>query len=140
MKFQLPLPLTEAPPPRTSWESFKLLLAAQRKVTWNKIRHWPKASLIVMILAGLGVLGLLVSLGVLAYGALGSLPPSVGRGFLSLIFMAGFAAMIFFGVTSAFATLYMSDDLELLFMAPVPTRAVFASKLLAVAGTNFFTA
>lgn len=140
MKFQLPLPLIEAPPPRPPWEDFKLLLAAQWQVAWNKMRHWPKINLIAMIILGLGVLALLVFLGKLAYGALVSVPPQIGRGFLSLIFMAGFAGLLFFGVTSAFATLYMSDDLELLFMAPVPTRVVFAAKLLAVAGANFFTA
>ncbi len=140
MKFQLPLPLTEAPPPGTSWESFSLLLGVQWKVFWNKIRHWPKISLIVMAFAVLGVLSFLISMGVLAWGALASMPPQIGQGFLSLIFMAGFAALIFFGVTSAFATLYMSDDLEMLFMSPVPTRVVFAAKLLTVAGANFFTA
>ncbi len=140
MKFQLPPPLTEAPPSRPPWEDFKLLLGAQRKVTWNKIRHWPKVSLIVIVLSSLGGLSLLVSLGVLAYGALANVPPEIGRGLLALIFMAGFAALIFFGVTSAFASLYMSNDLELLFMAPVPTRIVFATKLLAATGANFFTA
>ena len=75
LKFQLPLPLIEAPPPRPPWEDFKLLLAAQWQVAWNKMRHWPKINLIAMIILGLGVLALLVFLGKLAYGALVSVPP-----------------------------------------------------------------
>ncbi|MDP1125409.1 hypothetical protein Q5O12_28220, partial [Klebsiella pneumoniae] len=49
------------------------------------------------------------------------------------------AGLIFFGITAAFASLYMSEDLELLFMAPVSSGAVFAVKSLVVAGGNFLT-
>lgn len=140
MKFLLPPPLTEAPPPRSPWGDFKLLLAVQLKVTWNKIHHWPRVGLILMLLGGLGLLSLLVFLGSLAYGALDAAPTSIGRNLLSMIFMGGFAALLFFGVTSAFASLYMADDLEILFMTPVSTRIVFATKLLSAAGANFLTA
>jgi len=66
--------------------------------------------------------------------------PDIARLFLSLIFMFGLAGQIFFGITAAFATLYMSEDLELLFTAPVSTRAVFAVKTLVIAMSNLPTA
>ena len=139
MKIELPPPLIEAPPARSFGQDFKLLLAAQLRVTWNKIRHWPRWSLIGAAAGSLGLISLLILLARLSYGALDELPPEIARGFLSLIFLAGFCGLIFFGITTAFATLYMSDDLELLFMAPVSTRAVFAVKSLVVAGGGFVT-
>ena len=139
MRLELPPPLTESPPPRSFGQDFKLLLGAQLRVTWNKIRHWPRGSLIGMIGASLLFVSLFVYLAQLSYGVLNQLPPEIARGFLSLIFMAGFGGLIFFGITAAFATLYMSDDLELLFMAPVSTRAVFAVKSLVVAGSSSIT-
>jgi ABC-2 type transport system permease protein len=139
LRLELPPPLTEAPPPRSFGQDFKLLLAAQLRVTWNKIRHWPRGSLIGMLITSLLFVSLFVYLAQLSYGVLNQLPPDIARGFLSLIFMAGFGGLIFFGITAAFATLYMSDDLELLFMAPVSTRAVFAVKSLVVAGSNSIT-
>jgi ABC-2 type transport system permease protein len=57
-----------------------------------------------------------------------------------LLFMAGLSGQVFFGVTAAFTALYMSDDLELLFMAPVPLKVVFAVKSLSVLGSNFLIA
>jgi len=68
------------------------------------------------------------------------MPPETGEGFLSLVFMLGIAGQLFFGVTIAFVTLYMSDDLELLFVSPVSLRAVFAVKSLMVAGSNLLAA
>jgi len=137
LRVELPPPLAEAPPPRSAWVDFKLLFAAQLRVTWNKLRHWPPLTRILTVCGGIGLLSLVVYLGTVAYGALGTMDPEVARGFLSLLFMAGLAAQVFFGVTAAFAALYMSDDLELLFMAPVSTRAVFAVKSLAAAGSSF---
>ena len=139
MKIDLPSPLVKAPPPRSFWQDFKLLLAAQLRVTWNKMRHWPRSTQIGIAITTLVFLSLFVYLAQLSYGVLNQLPPHIARGFLSLIFMAGFGALIFFGITTAFATLYMSDDLELLFMAPVSTRAVFAVKSLVVAAANSIT-
>lgn len=139
MKIELPAPLTEAPPPRSFGQDFKLLLAAQLRVTWNKIRHWPRATLIGTAAISLLILYTLLYLAWFAYGALSQLPPESAGGFLSLIFMAGVAGSLFFGITTAFATLYMSEDLELLFMAPVSTRAVFAVKSLVIAGGNSIT-
>jgi len=139
LKIILPSPLVEAPPPRPFWQDFKLLLTAQLRVTWNKIRHWPRSVRIGMAITSLAFLSLIVFLGQLSYGVLSQLPPHIARGFLSLIFMAGYGALIFFGITTAFATLYMSEDLDLLFMAPVSTRAVFAVKLLVVAAGNSIT-
>ncbi|NLA11337.1 MAG: hypothetical protein GX883_04355 [Firmicutes bacterium] len=139
MKIALPAPLTEAPPPRSFGQDFKLLLAAQLRVTWNKIRHWPRATLIGTAAISLLILYTLFYLAWFAYGALSQLPPETAGGFLALIFMAGFAGSLFFGITTAFATLYMSEDLELLFVAPVSTRAVFAVKSLVIAGGNSIT-
>lgn len=139
MKIDLPAPLTEAPPPHSFGQDFKLLLAAQLRVTWNKVRHWPRASLIGAAAAIILFGSLFAMLGRLSYGALDQLPPETARSFLSLIFLAGFAGILFFGITAAFATLYMSDDLELLFITPVSTRAVFAVKSLVIAGGNIIT-
>lgn len=139
MRIDLPAPLVEPPPARSFGQDFKLLLAAQLRVTWNKVRHWPRWSLIGAAAGSLGLLSILVLLARLSYGVLDELPPEIARGFLSLIFLAGFCGIIFFGITTAFATLYMSEDLELLFMAPVSTRAVFAVKSLVVAGGGFVT-
>lgn len=140
MKVVLPPPLEQAPPARPAWHDFKLLIATQLRVTWNKIRHWPRLSWLAM--AGIFLFAaLMISLiGSVTYDALKGMNPEAGGAFLSLIFMVALAAMIFFGITAAFATLYMSDDLEILFMAPVATRAVFAVKSLVVAGTNFLPA
>ncbi|MGI6098051.1 MAG: putative ABC transporter permease subunit [Dethiobacteria bacterium] len=140
MKITLPPPLSEAPPPCSFWQDFKLLFVTQLRLTWNKIRHWSPLAWFSIIAAGCGAIILIYLLGNLAYGALETMSPEVGRGFLALIFMTGFIALIFFGITSAFATLYMSEDLELLFIAPVSTKVVFSVKLLVVAGSNFVTA
>lgn len=137
MKFELPPPLTQPPPPRSAWQDFILLSTTELRVTWNKLRHWPPVSWITIILAGAGCLAMLAFLGTIIYGALQSMEPQIARWFLSVLFMIGLAVQLFFGITAAFATLYMSDDLELLFMAPVPARVVFAAKLLVVAGAPF---
>jgi ABC-2 type transport system permease protein len=139
VKIELPFPLTEAPPARSFGMDCRLLLGAQLRVTWNKIRHWPRSTLISIAAISLLLTALFVYLAQLSYGALNQLPPAIAGGFLSLIFLAGFAGSLFFGITTAFATLYMSEDLELLFMAPVSIRAVFAVKSLVIAGGNFIT-
>lgn len=139
MKIELPAPLIEAPPPRSFGQDFKLLLRAQLRVTWNKVRHWPRWSLAGIAIFTLAFISLFVFLGQLSYGVLNELSPDIAQGFLSLIFLAGFTGILFFGITAAFATLYMSEDLELLFMAPVSTRAVFAVKSLVIAGGNLIT-
>ena len=115
-------------------------MGTQLRVTWNKLRHWPFLAWLGVITASLGLLSVLAYLGFLAYGALRVMPPETGQGFLSLVFLLGIAAQIFFGVTSAFVTLYMSEDLELFFMSPVPLRVVFAVKSLVIANSNLLTA
>ena len=136
MKLILPPPLAEAPPPRSAWQDLRLLLAVHLRVSLNKIRHWPLVSKIIMAFFGVGLLAMIIYLGTLAFGALETMDPAVARGFLSLLFMAGMFGVIFFGITAAFATLYLSEDLELLFMAPIPSRVVFAMKSLLVAVDN----
>lgn len=140
MNLQLPPPLTQAPPSRTFAQDFRLLAATQLRLTWNKLRQWPAKIWLLIILPAIGFLSLLIYLGVLAFGALETMTPDIARGFLSLLFMAGVAGQIFFGITAAFATLYMSEDLELLFMAPVSTRAVFAVKSMVIAASNLLPA
>ena len=140
MKFQLPPPLSHTPPPRSFWQDFRLLFATQIRLTWNKVRQWPLKIWLLILLPGLSFFALFVYLGELAYGALGSMTPDIAQGFLSLLFMVGLAAQMFFGITAAFATLYMSEDLELLFVSPVSTRAVFAVKTLVIAVSNLLTA
>ena len=139
MKIELPPPLVQSPQPRTFWQDFKLLAFTQLRVTRNKISHWSPVTWISIAAMSIGLLSFLVYIGFLAYGTLGTMSPEIGRIFLSMLFMAGMVGLIFFGTTAAFATLYMSDDLELLFMSPASTRVVFAVKLLVVAGSNLFT-
>lgn len=140
MKIQLPPPLTQAPPPRSFWQDLRLLTTTQLRLTWNKLRHWPAKIWILIIISSLGFLGMLTGLGFLAFGAFAQLSPDTAQGFLSLLFMIGIAAEMFFGITAAFATLYMSEDLELLFVAPISTRAVFAAKTLVIAFSNLLAA
>lgn len=61
----------------------------------------------------------------------------LGGGLLSLAFLGGVIGQVFFGIPSAFVTLYMSEDLDILFASPVSIRAVFAVKSLVVAVSNF---
>ncbi|KGK91151.1 hypothetical protein DP73_05345 [Desulfosporosinus sp. HMP52] len=140
MKIILPPPLVDPPSGQSFRQDFVLLLKNQMRVSWNKMRHRPIGALLGMAVLVLGLLALLSSLGYFAYGALKTMPPQTVKGFLSLLFMGGLVSQVFFGITAAFAALYMSEDLELLFMAPVSIKAVFAVKSLAVVGSNFLTA
>ena len=139
MKVVLPPPLMDPPFDQSFGQDFMLLLKNQMRVAWNKMRHRPVGRLIGIAFFLLGIIAILFSLGFFAYGALKTMPPQTVKGFLSLLFMTGFVGQIFFGITAAFAALYMSDDLELLFMAPVSVKAVFAVKSLAVIGSNLLT-
>lgn len=121
-------------------QDFTLLTKNQMRVTWNKWRHLPKKTLILMGFLLVSLLFFIVYMGSLAYGAIGSVSFELGQGLLALLFMSGLVAQIFFGITAAFTSLYMSDDLELLFMAPVSLKAVFAVKSLSVFFSNFVTA
>ncbi|AET67130.1 hypothetical protein Desor_1473 [Desulfosporosinus orientis DSM 765] len=140
MKILLPPPLSSPPPEHSFHQDFMLLLRNQLRVSWNKLRHRPVGALIGMVGLLIGLIAIVVSLGIFAYGSLKALSPNTVQGFLSMLFMVGLGGQIFFGITAAFAALYMSEDLELLFMAPVSTKAVFAVKSLVVIGSNFFTA
>jgi ABC-2 type transport system permease protein len=130
----------KARPEQSFIQDFILLLKNQIRVIWNQMRHRPAGALIVTAFLLLALVIGIGSLGFYTYGALKTMSPEIARGFLSLLFMMGLVGEIFFGITAAFAALYMSDDLELLFMAPVTLRAVFAVKSLAVLGSNFLVA
>ncbi len=121
-------------------QDFNLLLRNQVRVSLNSLRQRRKRSLVGILVISLIFLSLLASLGSIAYGTLEAMPPQAAQGFLSLLFMVGMASQIFFGITAAFAALYMSDDLELLFMSPVSLKAVFAVKSLSVLGSNLLIA
>ncbi|MDQ7092249.1 hypothetical protein REC12_01415 [Desulfosporosinus sp. PR] len=136
MKITLPPPLSELPPHQSFTQDFGLLLKNQLRVFWNNLRHRPPRAIIAMLIFALVLLSILVSLGALAYGGLKVLSPQTARGFLSLLFMGGLMGQIFFGITAAFAALYMSEDLETLFVAPVSLKAVFAVKSLSVMASN----
>lgn len=140
MKILLPPPLANPVPEQSFFQDLKLLLRNQMRVSWNKLRHRPVGALIGMVGLLIGLIAIVVSLGIFAYGSLKALSPNSIQGFLSMLFMVGLGGQIFFGITGAFAALYMSDDLELLFMAPVSLKAVFAVKSLVVIGSNLFTA
>ncbi|WP_407312293.1 putative ABC transporter permease subunit [Desulfosporosinus sp. SB140] len=139
MKITLPPPLTELPHRQSFTQDFGLLLKNQLRVFWNNLRHRPPRAIIAMLIFTLVLLSILVSLGALAYGALKVLSPQTAQGFLSLLFMGGLMGQIFFGITAAFAALYMSEDLETLFVAPVSLKAVFAVKSLSVMASNLLT-
>lgn len=121
-------------------QDFVLLLKNQIQVSLNTLRQRRKRTFIGMFFIVLIFMSLLASLGSIAYGALDTMPPQQAQGFLAMLFMAGMAGQIFFGITAAFAALYMSDDLELLFMTPVSLKAVFAVKSLSVLGSNLLIA
>lgn len=140
MNIVLPPPLTDPPPGQSLFRDIMLLGKNQMRVGWNKIRQRPFSSVIGIVVFLILLLSLLAFLGSFAYGALKTMSPQIVQGFLSLLFMSGLAGQIFFGITAAFAALYMSEDLELLFMAPVSLKAVFTVKSLAVFGSNFLTA
>jgi ABC-2 type transport system permease protein len=116
-----------------------LLTKNQIRVTWNKWRYRPKKTLILTGFFLVWLLIFITYLGSLAYGAIESVPFELGQGLLSLLFMSGLVAQVFFGITAAFTSLYMSEDLELLFMAPVSLKAVFAVKSLGVLVSNLVT-
>ncbi|NLI94104.1 MAG: hypothetical protein GX434_18475 [Peptococcaceae bacterium] len=140
MKIVLPPPLAN-PPQRQSFTSdFILLLKNEVRVAWNTIRQRPVKTFIGVVILLLLAISLIGSLGYFAYGALKTMPLQIVQMFLSLLFLGGLTGQIFFGVTAAFAALYMSDDLELLFMAPVPLKVVFAVKSLSVLVSNFLIA
>ncbi|NMA15287.1 MAG: hypothetical protein GX930_08670 [Clostridia bacterium] len=130
----------ETQPKQSFMQDFKLLLKNQMRVKRNQLRHQSLGALIGMAAIILAMAAGIVFLGSYAYGALTTMPPEIARGFLSLLFMSGLVVEIFFGITAAFAALYMADDLELLFMAPVNLRAVFAVKSLSVIGSNLIVA
>lgn len=140
MKSVLPPPLTAPPAEQSLAQDFMLILKSQIRVAWNKMRHRSAGTLIIMALFFFGILSLLVFLGNLSYGALKMMPPQAVQLFLSFLLMTGLAGQIFFGITAAFAALYMSEDLELLFMAPVSTKVIFAVKSMSVFGSTFFIA
>jgi ABC-2 type transport system permease protein len=140
MKIVLPPPLADVPPPQPWFSDFWLLLRNQMRVTLNTFRQRPGRTLAGIMGIFTLTLFLLFSLGSFAYGALSAISPQTIQGFLSLLFMAGLSGQIFFGVTSAFVTLYMAEDLELLFMTPAPIKVVFAVKSLSFFASNLLIA
>ncbi len=140
MRILLPPPIETPPPPQSFFQDFILLFKNQFRVSWNKFRHRPKSAMLLYALLIFFIVAFISSMGYLAYGALGSISYEVVEGFLSLLFLGGLVGQIFFGITAAFAALYMSEDLELLFIAPVSLKAVFAVKSLSVIASNFLTA
>ncbi|NLN06449.1 MAG: hypothetical protein GX167_02385 [Firmicutes bacterium] len=140
MKVVIPPPLTQPPPEESFWTSFLLLLKTQLRVSMNKIKHWPFGVWLAVVSFGLSLTSVFVYLGVLAYRAMLTMNPDTAGGFLSLLFMICLSGLVFFGITAAFVTRYMSEDLELLFVSPIPLRVVFAVKSVLIATSNFLTA
>ncbi|NLT94696.1 MAG: hypothetical protein GXW85_04055 [Clostridia bacterium] len=136
MKIILPPPLETPPPPQSFLNDLMLLTKNQIRVTWNKWRHLPKKTLFIMGFILLWLLIFVFYLGSAAYGIMENVPFELGQGLLSLIFLSGLVAQIFFGITAAFTSFYMSEDLELLFVAPVSLQAVFVVKSLSVFVSN----
>ncbi len=140
MKINLP-PSLETPPPAQSFrDDLMLLTKNQLRVTWNKWRYRPKKTWVLVGLVLAWVMFSIIYLGSLAYGALESVSFEWGQSLLSLLFMSSLVAQIFFGITAAFSSLYMSEDLELLFVAPVSLKAVFTVKSLSVLFSNLVIA
>ncbi|HHU30154.1 MAG TPA: hypothetical protein GXZ53_05645, partial [Firmicutes bacterium] len=99
MKIIIPPPLDAPPPPQSFFSDFSHLLKAQLRVAKNKIRRWPAVLWIVYGSVTLGLGGLFVYLGVLAYRTLMSVDPQLGGGLLSVLFLISIAAQVFFGIT-----------------------------------------
>lgn len=137
MRIVISPPLDEPPPPQPFLSDFSHLLKAHRRVAVNKCRHWPVLVWIVTVSLVLGLGGLFVYLGLLAYRSLLSVGPQLGGGVLAITSLASVIAQVLFGISSAFVTLYMSEDLEILFASPVSIRAVFAVKSVVIALSNF---
>ncbi len=140
MKIVLPPPIETPIPPQSFFKDFILLLKNQMRVFWNKQRHRPKRVLFLYAFLLFILAGVISSFGYFIYGTLENISPDAFSGLLALIFMGGLVSQIFFGITAAFAALYMSEDLELLFMAPVSLKAVFAVKSLSVISSNLVVA
>ncbi|WP_368292919.1 hypothetical protein [Dehalobacter sp. TBBPA1] len=140
MKMIIPPPLDTPPAEKSFVQDFVLLLTNQLRVTLNTLKHQRKRTFIGMGILMIVFLSFLISMGAISYGMLKSMQPETVQGFLSLFFLVGLASQIFFGLTAAFAALYMSEDLELLFMAPVPLRVVFAVKTVSVLVSNLLVA
>jgi ABC-2 type transport system permease protein len=139
-KITLPPPLTDLPPEHSFFQDFMLLLKNKWRIYISTLRHQRKRSLIGMALGLIIFLSFFISLGSVAYGTLKVLPLQTAQSFLSILFMIGLASQIFFGITAAFAELYMADDLELLFMTPVSLKVVFAVKSISVFISNLLIA
>lgn len=136
----LPLypPLAQAPQPGSFRQDLHLLASVELRLLKNKLRQWPLKIWLLLGLPALGFLALLVYLAGLALSYNGALTPELSHGILSFVFLAAVAFNVLFGTVAAFTTLYMSPDLEMLFTAPVSTRAVFAIKTLKIVASNFF--
>lgn len=136
----LPLypPLTQAPQPGSFWQDLRLLVSVELRLLKNKLRQWTLGIWLLIGLPSLGILALLIYFACQAFTYSGTMAPELSHGILSFIFLAGVAFNVLFGTVAAFTTLYMSPDLEMLFAAPISTRAVFTVKTLKVTISNFF--
>ncbi len=128
MKSLLFSPLTQAPPARSFWQDFFLLVKTQFLLYKNRLKQISRGQRMVSLTIFLLLAFSLAFIGRLLYGKLMDIPPLMVSGILPTIFLLGITVQLFFGVTAAFNIFYASKDLELLFVAPVSSKAVFASK------------
>jgi len=134
-----------------------ILLAARWQVFWNGIKHAKTGEKIGMAFIAALVLFFMVLSFLFAF-VLGSLPnlirsipaeqisrlspdfhisdvsDAITR-IITFIFVAAFIVLLFSGFNTALSSLYLSGDMELLLVAPIPMRAVFISKF--IAGLSF---
>ncbi|UWG95442.1 hypothetical protein LPY66_10945 [Dehalobacter sp. DCM] len=136
MRLILPPPLKTPLREQSMLKDFRLLLGSQLRVYRNKLKHTPKRTLIGMAVMTLFIVLFFLSFAFMAKNFLENIPYDMVQGFLSLVFMIGIATQMFFGIAAAFAALYMTDDLELLFMTPIPIKVIFIVKSLSVFVTN----
>lgn len=129
-----------------------ILIAARRQVFWNGIKHARTGQKVGMVIGAGFVLLLMVGSFLLAF-LIGNLPnfiknipadeiakispnfnahdlSGVVTQIITFIFVIAFIMLLFSGFSTALSGLYLSGDMELLLVAPIPMRAVFISKFI----------
>ncbi len=129
-----------------------ILMAARWQVFWNGIKHAKTGQKVGMAFGVAAVLLLMVLSFLLAFvignlpnliksipaDRLGNLPANFNINDLRdsithiivFIFVGVFIMLLFSGFGTALSSLYLSGDMELLLVTPIPMRAVFVSKFI----------
>ncbi len=130
----------------------RILMAARWQVFWNGIKHAKTGQKVGMAFGVVAVLLLMVLSFLLAF-VIGNLPKMIAglpanqisrlpsgidvnglhdtiTHIIVFIFVGVFIMLLFSGFGTALSSLYLSGDMELLLVTPIPMRAVFVSKFI----------